>query len=106
MISWAAFFRRAQNSEGFSGTKDIQPRAGLCGRYSGGSTPVIRLPDARTLWVDLMQVIWNNGGATFAVHDNAGGVIGTVAAGTPAVLYLFDTSTQAGGWRLVTKTFL
>ena len=106
MITQAAFERGAQELVGFTGDRAWNPRAGLCVRASGSSSPALKALDARTLFVDLMGVIWNDGATTITVKDNAGGTIGTILAGGVANVYCFDTSTAAGAWRLVTKAFL
>ena len=60
----------------------------------------VMMPDA-TLTSAGIDVIFDNPGAfTFTVLDYAGGVICTVAAGQVKYLYLSDSSTSAGTWRV------
>jgi len=106
VITKERFFGGTYNNEAFSGNINVHPLAGKTWRLAGTSTPSVTLPDARTLRPDEIAAIWNSGAATITVKDNAGGAIGTILAGAVALLYLFDTSTQAGGWRLLARSFL
>jgi hypothetical protein len=106
MISKAAYFGGTYNSEAFTGTIAVHPSAGKTWRLAGSSTPVVQMHDARTLKVDLIAAISNSGANLITVKDAAGGTIGTIASGAVKILHLFDTSTQAGVWRLLSRSFL
>lgn len=61
----------------------------------------VTLPDA-TQTGPGQTILFNNvsGSYSFTVKDNSGGTIATVAAGEQWQVYLYDTSTVAGGWRV------
>ena len=66
---------------------------------SAGSLTVT-LPDARLTSAGTDVLFDNPGASTFTVLDAAGGTICTLAAGEVKYLYLSDSSTLAGVWRV------
>lgn len=106
MMSAATFFRGTYNNESFTGALDFNPRAGYAVRLSGSSTPVLQLPDARTLAVDTYCVLWNVGATAITVKDASGATVGTLSQNVPRELALFLNTTLAGSWRLMTRAFL
>lgn len=106
MITKERYFGGTYNNEAFSGNINLHPLVGKTWRLAGTSSPAVTLPDARTLKPDEIAAIWNSGAATITIKDNTGGTIGTILAGAVKLLHLFDISTQAGGWRLLARSFL
>lgn len=66
------------------------------------STYAMTFPAASAVGTGTDVLVRNVGANTITLKDNAGGVIGTVAAGVAKYLYLTDNSTAAGTWAIFT----
>lgn len=62
----------------------------------------ITMPSAAIVSTGEDVLFINNSSYLITLHDSAGGVIGTVAAGVSKYLYLMDNSTAAGVWGIFT----
>ena len=69
---------------------------------TASSTYDLTLPSAAQVSVGRDVLFRNVGANAFTVKDNAGGTIGTLAAGEAKLVYLADNSTAAGVWRIFT----
>ena len=69
---------------------------------AAASTYAMTFPAASSVGKGTDVLVRNVGANTITLKDNAGGVIGTVAAGVAKYLYLTDNSTAAGAWTIFT----
>ena len=67
----------------------------------------LQLPDARDFnhAGGPVFIIFNVGANAFDLEDNAGGVVGSIAAGFMTPVLLSNNSTQAGVWHIDTTAF-
>lgn len=65
---------------------------------SASSTYALTFPDARLVSNGRSFILSNTGANTITYKDNAGGTLGTLAAGIARVVYVKDNSTAAGTW--------
>src|SRR5574337_275198 len=94
----------------FSGSNTVPPSDFGYVRHNGlsagpyelvGSTGTVsvRLPPATGASVGRDFIIVNLSSGSYAVQDNAGGAVVTIAAGKTQYFYLTDNTTVAGVWR-------